>query len=207
MITKELPTITFLHQSMTKLGRDIKISITNGNSINFAFPSTHRTINIFPSEIIQKVFTQLIIRANKFFVDEMSLTLESDENPQIIKEKSFETRLISSWLIISGAFKGLFIFSYEKKLTEYILSKFLNEPIKENEYNDLFRDMVSEITNIISGGASDSIHDSMGNSILEVPVTIIDKKLKCRCDSAEFLTYHGLTNKGYFEITTMISKF
>ncbi len=205
MIKTERTADNQLSPALAKLGENIEISFTDDNTIQFVMSSEHKADNIFSPDIIQKIFAQLILRANGFFTKEMSLQLQNPANLHIVKEESFETKPISSWIIISGAFKGLFIFSYENKLAEYVLNRFITDQIGEDEYHELLQDMISEITNIISGGASDLIHDSMGNSILEVPVTVVDNKLKCLCDQAEFMSYHGLTNRGYFEITTMVS--
>lgn len=206
MITSETGQIPTLNKAFNKLGRGIKITIGDDDSIDFKVSSSHTAADIFPHHITQKIFAQLIVRANDFFTKDISLSLKNADNLKILKKDSHETNLISSWLTVSGAFKGLFIFSYENKLAEFVLNKFITDQIEEDEYNELLLDMISEITNMISGGASDLIHDSMGNSILEVPVTIVDKKFKCLCNTAEFLTYHGITNRGYFEITTLISK-
>ncbi len=205
MITKETSKTNYLKQALAKLGRNVKVSISDDSAINFQLPSSHKSVDVFPAQIMQKIFAQLIVRANGFITKEMSLTLENANKPHIVKQESFVSKPITSWLIISGAFKGLFVFSYEGRLAEYVLNRFISEPIEDDEYNELLQDMISEITNIISGGASDLIHDSMGNSILEVPVTIVDQQFKCECNAGEFLTYQGITNRGFFEITTVVS--
>ena len=59
MITKETSKTTYLGQTLTKLGRNIKTSINADNIIDFHFPSSHKTADVFPREIMQKIFAQL----------------------------------------------------------------------------------------------------------------------------------------------------
>ena len=206
MISKEINGTALLNQALTKLGRNLNFKLSRENTIVFTLPSSHVAQHVFPRERIKKVFAQLVIKANDFLINDMGLIYNGKSCGDVQKTNYRECLPVSSWVIVSGAFKGLFTFGFDKTLADYLADKFIVGGLEEDEDRDeLFADAITEVVNVVIGGASDMFHDSLGNSILEVPVTIWGDVIKCRGTNVDILAYCVNSDHGRFEIMAVVS--
>ena len=209
VVNKDKSDIQLLNEALARLGYNLNLKIDNENVLKIELPEARQLQDVFPEDRITKIFDRLIDQVIDFLITEMGLQINSEHHHNNIRvEKSREFMPISSWVLVPGIFAGLFVIGIEKELAEYLADKFIiGGLINNNQKNEYLADSLGEIVNIIVGGCADIIHETLGNLIPEVPVMILNRVVKCHCSESNILTSSIKTNRGDFEISTIVAEF
>lgn len=143
-------------------------------------------MKMLSNPILQAIAEQTVI----FLVDEMNIELLS-KNFEIISPEKFESRKYTAMIVVGGKVNFMFIMSFDKKLIDALVKKFLYGDMHDKEIEEIREGIACEVANTVIGMAIPNF-PYKGAGITITPPNIIEYEKLIEKNSASLMNVVGI---------------
>lgn len=158
-------------------------------------------MKVLSNPMLQAITEQTVI----FLVDEMKIELLS-KNFEVIFPEEFESRHYTAIIVVGGQVNFMFIMSFEKKVIDVLVKKFLYGDIHDKEIEEIREGIACEVANTVIGMSIPNF-PYKGAGITITPPNIIEDEKLIEKNAASLINVVGIkTSVGNILIGIILSK-